>query len=151
MQNFATIRPIDHCTFNVTWTPQVEGTMLDSLKIYHQFKNFINPVCIPVRGKASASTGIHDHKTSDRFTLGQNYPNPFNPSTQINYSLKEDAFTSLTISDIQGRVIKTLVNDFKKAGHYETRLESTNMPSGVYFYQLQAGNLSDRKKMMLIK
>ncbi len=145
------INPMDCYILDITWTPKSEGNLYDTLKIYHSFKNTTNPVCIPLRGKAYASTGIHDKQISDEFHLGQNYPNPFNPSTQIDYSIKEDALTSLTILDVQGRIVKTLVNDFQKAGHYEIVLDGTDLASGVYLYQLQAGEFTDRKKLIVLK
>ncbi len=87
------------------------------------------------------------------FALEQNYPNPFNPSTVIRYALPVDARVSLTVYDITGREIATLVNEHKQAGSYEVSFDSRSgsMASGVYFYRVQAGTFSETKKMILLK
>ena len=91
------------------------------------------------------------------FSLEQNYPNPFNPSTVINYSIPVgDANLAshpviLKIYDILGNEIKTLVNEVKRTGTYEITWNADNLPSGVYFYRLQAGDFIQTKKMILMK
>jgi hypothetical protein len=85
------------------------------------------------------------------FGLDQNYPNPFNPSTKIRYSVQAAEFVTLKIFDILGREIKTLVNENKPAGTYEVDFNAANIPSGIYFYNLTAGNFTDVKKMMVLK
>jgi predicted acyl esterase len=92
----------------------------------------------------------------DNFKLYQNYPNPFNPSTTIKYSISNNDFVTLKVYDVLGREVMTLVNEFQKAGIYETQFpknQNTGSPlaSGIYFYKLVAGNKSDVKKLMLIK
>ncbi len=89
-----------------------------------------------------------------RFSLSQNYPNPFNPTTKINYSVPEgqDRFVvKLIIYDILGREITTLVNEEKPAGEYKIEFKGTNLPSGVYFYRLTVGGLSQTRKMVYLK
>jgi len=61
-----------------------------------------------------------------------NYPNPFNPTTQINYSLKEDGFVTVKIYDVIGNEITTLVNEPKSIGSYDIKFNASNLPSGVY-------------------
>ncbi len=85
------------------------------------------------------------------FILYQNYPNPFNPSTIIKYTVKEPAFISLKIYDVLGNKVATLLNEEKPAGEYEIRFSGNVLTSGVYFYQLKAGNFIQTKKMVLIK
>jgi len=85
------------------------------------------------------------------FILYQNYPNPFNPSTIIKYTVKEPAFISLKIYDVLGNKVATLLNEEKPAGEYEIRFSGNALTSGVYFYQLKAGNFIQTKKMVLIK
>jgi hypothetical protein len=87
----------------------------------------------------------------DKFNLSQNYPNPFNPSTTIQYSLPELGKVKLTIFNTLGEEIKTLVNEEKSAGNYEVEFNSENIPSGIYFYQLKAGDFIQTKKMILLK
>ncbi|HAS81032.1 TPA: hypothetical protein DD445_01665 [Candidatus Nomurabacteria bacterium] len=85
------------------------------------------------------------------FVLSQNYPNPFNPSTTINYQVPEKNLVTLKVYDILGREIETLVNEEKPIGNYEVNFNASNLPSGAYFYKLQAGSFVETKKMILLK
>ena len=85
------------------------------------------------------------------FSLEQNYPNPFNPSTTISWQLPEASNVTLKIFNSLGREVETLVNEEKPAGTYELTWNAANLPSGVYFYRLQAGEFVEAKKMILIK
>ncbi|MBK8947158.1 MAG: endo-1,4-beta-xylanase [Ignavibacteriae bacterium] len=87
----------------------------------------------------------------DRFELEQNYPNPFNPITSINYNIAYTTKVSLKIFDILGREIQTLVNEVKSPGRYNISFNAQNISSGVYFYQLTAGNFSSIKKLIVLK
>jgi hypothetical protein len=87
----------------------------------------------------------------DGYSLGQNYPNPFNPSTEISYNLAQKGFVTLKVYDVLGREIMTLVNEEKPAGAYKINFKAVGLGSGVYFYQLQAGNFVEKKKMVIIK
>ncbi|MBK9332036.1 MAG: T9SS type A sorting domain-containing protein [Ignavibacteria bacterium] len=86
-----------------------------------------------------------------KFELSQNYPNPFNPSTQINYNLPVDGKVSLRLFDMSGKEISTIVNEVKTAGYYSVSFNAGNLPSGVYFYSIEANDFSAVKKMMLVK
>jgi hypothetical protein len=85
------------------------------------------------------------------FILSQNYPNPFNPSTKIKYSVPQTSNVVIKVYDILGNEIETLLNEDKPAGTYEVTWYAENLPSGVYFYQLIAGENLSTKKMLLIK
>ena len=85
------------------------------------------------------------------FRLQQNYPNPFNPVTRIKYEIPQLTNASLKAYDVLGNEIATLVNEEKPAGIYEVEFDAIGLPSGIYFYQLKAGNYIQTKKMMLIK
>jgi len=87
----------------------------------------------------------------NKFELSQNYPNPFNPSTNISYALPNDEFVNLTVYNILGKTITTLVNEQKLAGSYNVSFNASELPSGVYFYKLIAGNYVSIKKMILLK
>jgi hypothetical protein len=87
----------------------------------------------------------------DEFKLHANFPNPFNPSTTISYDLKEAASVQLSVFDVLGRQVATLVNAYQNAGRYSVNFEAGAMPSGVYFYRLETPEFSDMKKMMLLK
>jgi hypothetical protein len=98
------------------------------------------------------------------FTLEQNFPNPFNPGTKISYSIptspspplltKERVgvrFVTLKVYDILGKEVAVLVNEEQPAGVYEVNWNAANLPSGVYFYKLQAGSFVETMKMILLK
>jgi len=85
------------------------------------------------------------------FYLYQNYPNPFNPSTVISWQLSVGSNVELSIYNILGQKIKTLLNKPMPAGYHEVEFNGENLSSGVYLYRIQAGEWQDVKKMVLIK
>jgi len=93
---------------------------------------------------------------NSEFSLLQNYPNPFNPTTTISFTIPnvvdaKFASTTLKVFDILGREITTIVNDNKTAGTYKIIFNASDLPSGVYFYQLKSNNYLETKKMILMK
>jgi predicted GH43/DUF377 family glycosyl hydrolase len=92
-----------------------------------------------------------DTEIPTEFALGQNYPNPFNPGTKISWQVPIGSHQTIKVFDVLGNEIVTLVDEYKPAGRYEVELTAASMPSGVYFYQLKAGNLISTKKMLLVK
>jgi len=92
-----------------------------------------------------------DSELPVQFSLSQNYPNPFNPSTVINYSLPVDGIVTLKIYNTIGQEVATLVNEMHDAGLKSVTWDASNMPSGIYYYKLQAGSFSDTKKLLLMK
>ena len=92
-----------------------------------------------------------DLSVPTRFDLAQNYPNPFNPTTSIKYSIAAKSMVELKIYNILGKEIAKLVSDIQDAGNYEVKFNAQNLSSGVYFYELNAGSFSAKKKMVLIK
>lgn len=89
--------------------------------------------------------------TPKGLTLEQNYPNPFNPTTNISYTVPNSGNVKITIYDVSGREIKTLLNEMKASGTYELVFDGSNLSSGIYFYQLQANGVSLLRKMILLK
>lgn len=85
------------------------------------------------------------------FKLYQNYPNPFNPITNIKYDVAFRTKVKITIYDINGREVKTLVNEVQSPGHYTADWDGSNNSSGVYFYRIETETFMDSKKMVLIK
>ena len=86
------------------------------------------------------------------YALYQNYPNPFNPVTNINFDLPERNTVTLKIFNILGEVVSVPVNnEVKLAGNYSVEFDASNLPSGVYYYELKAGSYTQTKKMVLIK
>ena len=85
------------------------------------------------------------------FELGQNVPNPFNPTTSISFSLPESGVASLTLHDISGREVATLVNGMTERGAHSVNFDASQLGTGVYFYTLQFNGQSTTRKMTLIK
>jgi len=87
----------------------------------------------------------------EKFSLSQNYPNPFNPVTHIKFSLTETNLTTLNIYDVIGRKVQTLVNERLSPGAYEIAFDAGSLASGTYFYILNSGSHTMKKKMTLLK
>ncbi len=92
-----------------------------------------------------------DAPLPSRYALEQNYPNPFNPTTNIRYSITKTSPVTLTIYDILGRQVQTLVNTVQAPGQYAVTFSAQKLASGIYFYQLRAGSFTETKKLMLLK
>jgi hypothetical protein len=85
------------------------------------------------------------------YLLHQNYPNPFNPSTLISFETPTRAFVVLTVFDVLGREVQTLINEQMSAGRHAARFSAANLPSGTYFYRLRAGSFVGTKKLTLLR
>ena len=113
---------------------------------------------VQLQGVAVSELAIFDNavQAPTEFSLNQNYPNPFNPSTSISYDLAKDAIVTITIYDLMGRSIKTLVDNKQIAGSRSVRWDATNnvgqpIPAGMYVYSIQADDFRQTKKMILLK
>lgn len=91
------------------------------------------------------------NEVPERFTLEQNFPNPFNPTTTIKFSLPKNELVTLKVYNTLGQVVATLVNEQLQAGVYDFSFDAKGLTSGVYFYELKAGDFSDVKRLMLVK
>jgi len=100
-----------------------------------------------------SSTGVENHGSvfPATFQLYTNYPNPFNPSTTIEYQTKESGLITMKVFDTRGCEVAILVNEFKHPGTYMVQWNASSMPSGIYFCQLQAGNVVQTKKLVFMK
>jgi plastocyanin len=99
-----------------------------------------------------SSTGIKDNAVQpDRFIVEQNYPNPFNPTTTIRYALPQSGLVTVKVFNILGDELATLVNREESAGSHEIQFAAANLTSGIYFYRIQAGNVTQTKRMLLLK
>ncbi len=98
-------------------------------------------------------TGVDDYNSliPTEYTLSQNYPNPFNPSTTIRFAVPKVSNVSLTVYNILGQKVATLLNKELSAGTYSVRFDASKVSSGVYFYTLKAGDYLLTKKMILLK
>jgi len=97
--------------------------------------------------------GVEENETGHPtvYALYQNFPNPFNPITTIIYQIPELGFVTLTVYDVLGMEIETLVKEEKQMGSYAVEFNATRLPSGVYLYRLQAGSYVETRKMILLR
>ena len=104
----------------------------------------------------SSMLGLDDNLMPSAYALHQNYPNPFNPTTKISYDLPEASFVTLSIFDLMGREIRTMINSEQTAGYKSVQWNATNdrnepVSAGLYLYTIQAGEFRQTRKMVLLK
>lgn len=118
------------------------------------FDNYFGWGLIDSRGALNQVIGIMPISTivPDKFGLKQNYPNPFNPVTKIRFDISKGGENAkLTVYNSNGQQVAVLVNEVVSAGTYEIEFNAGNYASGIYYYKLESGKLSDMKKMVLVK
>ncbi|MGA9365814.1 MAG: T9SS type A sorting domain-containing protein [Bacteroidota bacterium] len=93
----------------------------------------------------------HDQTIPKEFSLSQNYPNPFNPSTTIQYDVPTSSHVLLKVYNLLGQAVATLIDEVKQPGRYAATWESRNLPTGVYFYRMQAADFVQTKKLILFR
>ena len=105
------------------------------------------------RIRLAAITGVNDHGAlkKESYRLYTNYPNPFNPSTIITFDLPVSQNVKLTVFDILGNETETLLNSYLSSGRHIITFNADTFPSGIYLYQLEAGNFVESKKMILLR
>ena len=111
---------------------------------------------VVIRKQTTSAVGENDKAIPEVFELNQNYPNPFNPQTSIAYSLPRDADVTLTIYNIFGQKVRTVVDQKVKAGYHTVQWDGVDtygskVASGVYFYKISAGTFTAMKKMILVE
>ena len=103
-------------------------------------------------GTISSITGIEDETMMPvRYSLNQNYPNPFNPITNIEYRIPSSEVVTLKIYNLNGQEVATLVSENQNAGNHTYTFDGKNLASGIYYYQLVAGDYKEVKKMILLR
>jgi len=122
----------------------------------HSDNNLILPAALTERIYFSNNmpSGIANEKSDqlpDRYILYQNYPNPFNNITMIRYLLPKACKVKLSIYNLLGQEVATLINEYKTAGSHEIKWSAAGLPNGIYFYRLQGSNFSGIKKLVLLK
>jgi hypothetical protein len=150
-------------TYNFKLTAQVDSLVIDSSK-FNAF-SFVTMTNIefaprfngPLVYKLPQAVEIGDgNNLPTSFGLSQNYPNPFNPETNIDFALPKASNVELTIFNVLGQKVVTLINEKMDAGTYRetwrgTSESGTQVASGIYFYRLTAGDYVTTKKMMMLK
>lgn len=107
--------------------------------------NIMQWFAVPAGTISDRQTKIFNYK------LDQNYPNPFNPSTNISFEVSKQDLVSLKVYNLLGEQVATLVNEEKTPGRYTIQFNAAGLPSGIYFYKLNAGNYSYVRKMIVLK
>jgi hypothetical protein len=108
-------------------------------------------------GAPALDVAVSGNGLPEIIQLGQNYPNPFNPNTRIPYSVNKKSWVKLTIFNILGQRIRTLIDEEQEAGYYRPEFDisrnnnGVELPSGVYFYRLEIARVSFTKKLLLLK
>ena len=134
--------------FIISFSSNSLGAIVDTILFFNN--SITSPVRVILTGMVVM--GVEKLEISPlEFSLSQNYPNPFNPRTTIEFSLPKRAFVNLTIYNTLGQVVKTLVSSEMESGTHRIIWKANNIPSGIYFYRLNAGNFVETKKMILMK
>ncbi|HCY76553.1 MAG TPA: hypothetical protein DHV28_11585 [Ignavibacteriales bacterium] len=144
--------------FNVDLCPfcdlEVQNYFKDTLRFVFTFLDgniYSFSKSIPISGEGHPSDVEDEEILPKEFSLSQNYPNPFNPSTKIIWQSPVSSWQTLKIFDVLGNEVATLVNEYRNAGSYEINFDASKLSSGVYYYQIRAGEYVQTKKMLLIK
>jgi len=135
-----------------------KGTTTERQDYYYSDKNLSNGKYfyrlkqIDYLGRYEYSDVLEvDYRTFKDYLLEQNYPNPFNPTTTIGFGIKERSFVKVVILNNIGEEVAVVVNEEMESGFHQVEFNAVNLPSGVYFYQLIAGEFTSIKKMILLK
>ncbi len=146
------LSPYGSESIKVKFKPISNGFFKDTLHIRSDTDTSrIAQLMILVGQTDSTALSITEEYTANEFVLEQNYPNPFNPATIIKYQIPQLSFVTLKVYDVLGNEITNLVNEEKPIGSYEVEFNGMELPSGIYFYRLQAGSFVETKKMVLLK
>jgi len=107
---------------------------------------------LQIWGELSEPSAIDDQENMvKKFTLQQNYPNPFNPKTTIAFELPRASEVNISVFNLLGENLMTLINQKMKAGYHTIEWNATDLPTGIYLYKIEAGNFTDVKKSVLLK
>ncbi len=137
---------------NIFWTPQEVGELSGSITVTHNDPTLENPITISIAGIAENT--VQDDQSGvlpTALALEQNYPNPFNPSTDIHFGLPHAGTARLSVYDVLGREVATLVNSQLNAGWHRVTWDAGSNPSGFYFYILETEDARLTGKMVLMK
>lgn len=129
---------------------EAEGDTVRDLSVYGNHGRIEGAVFVP-SGALTDIQQIESGPVKKSFSLRQNYPNPFNPLTNINFSLTKPVFVELRVFNSAGEEISVIVSRYMNAGTHRLSFSGKHLASGVYFYQLTAGEYREVKKMILLK
>lgn len=142
------------------WIPGISSRLMQGIGLYYEggcelgygYDKQLNG-CIINGVQYGVMLGVTQtgNEIPHQFSLSQNYPNPFNPTTNIKFDIPKAEFVKLTVFDVLGKEIQTLLNEQLSSGTYNYDFDATNLPSGIYYYKLESENYIQTKKMVLIK
>jgi hypothetical protein len=140
-------------TLKGTGNVYVDKTAADGLNNTYRIKAYKDSLESGYSNEASFLVDVKSetNEIPREYSLSQNYPNPFNPTTKIKFGLPKAGFTRITVYDLLGREIMTLINNELKAGYHNINIDAHNLPSGIYLYKIQSGDFTQTKKMILMK
>ena len=121
---------------------------------YHWTEPNVHSVVGAALNWFGAPTDVNDNFEANvamKYDLSQNYPNPFNPETRITYTIAQPGQVKLTVYNVIGQKVATLVDEYKAANTYHVTFDANNLTSGVYFYRLEVGDYTKTMKMMLLR
>jgi hypothetical protein len=131
---------------NIVWTQKNKsglyafpGVNVDTVRTWQVY---LKKIITDVKPSGEIATG---------FALNQNYPNPFNPATKIDYTVARAGHVRLSVYNVLGEEVATLLNEDLQPGTYQAVFDASRMASGVYYYKMTAGSFTETKKMMLVK
>ena len=113
--------------------------------------NLTNKLLLCLIALSFAGSIAYSQQATNQVILHQNYPDPTNPTTIISYSIFQSAHVSLKVYDIRGQVVKTLVDEWETAGSHSVVFSAANLSSGMYFYNLRVGQISETRRLIFLK
>ncbi|MGB2804631.1 MAG: FlgD immunoglobulin-like domain containing protein [Candidatus Zixiibacteriota bacterium] len=136
---------------------EIAKDMADNINNGMLIASAVIPLSTPnIAYKGTGEESVQNENLPKQFSLAQNCPNPFNPETEISYTLSEAAQVKVSVYNMLGQKVRTLVNEYQAAGHKTISWDGTDehgnkAASGIYFYRVKAGEFEDTKKMILMK
>jgi len=151
--------PSDLANYGSAWLLKSQFGLFTEVNMLTATETTVNGALASAGGILIIKTGamgttdvtLTDDGLPKDFALLQNYPNPFNPTTEIRFSVPITAQVRLSVYNMIGQLVETIVNEEKSAGNYSARFEASRFSSGVYLYRLEAGNFSETRSMILVK
>ncbi len=133
---------------------QIRNYSIDSLANLYSKDSILQSISVERHLESPTEIITSVKKISEmpsKYSLSQNYPNPFNPTTVITYSIPKENIVTIKVFDILGNEVASLVNEEKPAGKYSINFNAGKLPSGIYFYRMEAGSFMEAKKLILLK
>ena len=151
-----TVNISDFAGRKVILYPSLQVQLSDKAELHFELTNIFRPVNDKTEKLEAQNSYIAQSDIPANIELFSNYPNPFNPITTIRFALPKDAIITLTVFDLSGKKVKTLVNGFNKAGYHQVQWNGKDdqgraVASGMYFYVLKTGPITKVRKMFLLR